>query len=141
MNKLKFKNFKELEKDLNFSFLKRNFLITFHPETLKKDRSSIQFKNLLKALNSFSDTNFIFTMPNSDTGGRVIFDMINNFVKINPQNATSFVSVGQKNYLSIMKKVDLVIGNSSSGIIEAPFFKIPTINLGDRQKGEFRDKQ
>tara|TARA_B100000900_G_C20120545_1_gene529743 strand:- start:104 stop:574 length:471 start_codon:yes stop_codon:yes gene_type:complete len=77
-------------------------------------------------------------MPNSDTGGRVIFDMINNFVKINQQNAVSFVSVGQRNYLSIMKRVDLVIGNSSSGIIEAPFFKIPTINLGDRQKGRIQ---
>lgn len=138
LNKLKFKNLKELEKDLNFSFLKRNFLITFHPETLKRGRSSTQFKNLLKALNSFSDTKFIFTMPNSDTGGRVIFDMINNFVKINQQNAVSFVSVGQRNYLSIMKRVDLVIGNSSSGIIEAPFFKIPTINLGDRQKGRIQ---
>jgi GDP/UDP-N,N'-diacetylbacillosamine 2-epimerase (hydrolysing) len=77
-------------------------------------------------------------MPNSDTGGRVIFDMINNFVKLNQQNAVSFVSVGQSNYLSIMKRVDLVIGNSSSGIIEAPFFKIPTINLGDRQKGRIQ---
>ena len=68
----------------------------------------------------------------------MIFDMINSFVKINPNNAVSFVSVGQKNYLSLMKQVDLVIGNSSSGIIEAPFFKIPTINLGDRQKGRIQ---
>ena len=67
--------------------------------------------------------------------------MINNFVKINPQNATSFVSVGQKNYLSIMKKVDLVIGNSSSGIIEAPFFKYPLLIWETGKKGEFRDKQ
>ena len=67
--------------------------------------------------------------------------MINNFVKINPQNATSFVSVGQKELSINNEKVDLVIGNSSSGIIEAPFLKYPLLIWETGKKGEFRDKQ
>ena len=113
------------------------FLITFHPVTLESNTSEEQMNQLLAALSSFNETGFIFTMPNSDTHGRILFSMINKFVEEN-RNAKSFTSLGQLRYLSCIKHVDLVIGNSSSGIIEVPSFKKPTINIGDRQKGRIK---
>jgi UDP-hydrolysing UDP-N-acetyl-D-glucosamine 2-epimerase len=86
------------------------------------------------------DTLFIFTKPNADPEARKIIELIEEFVKENNHKAIVFTSLGQLNYLSIMQYVDAVVGNSSSGIIEAPSLKVPTINIGDRQKGRIRAK-
>lgn len=128
---------KELEETLDLKLRKRNFLITFHPVTLESNTSEEQMNQLLYSLSSFKETGFIFTMPNSDTHGRILFSMIKKFAQEN-RNAKYFTSLGQLRYLSCIQHVDLVIGNSSSGIIEVPSFKKPTINIGDRQKGRIK---
>lgn len=113
-------------------------LLTFHPVTLDFSSAEEQFGEVLAALSAKPEMKVIFTMPNSDTDGRVIIKMINHFVAKNPKRYKAFVSLGQLRYLSALKHVDLVIGNSSSGLIEVPSFKIPTINIGDRQKGRIK---
>ena len=127
-----------LEKELNFEFSKRLFLITFHPVTLESQNVEIQIDNLLEALKEF-DANYLFTYPNADFGSKVIIDKINEFAK-NNKNAYIFSSLGQKRYLSLLKYTDLMVGNSSSGIIESPIFKLPVVNIGNRQKGRLRSK-
>ena len=128
----------ELENSISFKFGKRTALVTFHPVTLENTTSREQFQELLYALNEFRDLKIIFTKANSDTDGRVINSMIDDYVERNKSNTIAFTSLGQLRYLSSMQYVDLVIGNSSSGIIEAPSFNIPTINIGDRQKGRIQ---
>ena len=137
INRIKFLSKKEIEKNLNFSFLLKNYLVTFHPETLEKESTEVRFGKVLLALEELIDkqTLFIFTKPNADNDGRVIIKMINEFVNDHPKNSIVFTSMGQINYLSTLKYVDAVIGNSSSGLIEVPCFHIPTINIGDRQRG------
>lgn len=130
-------NKKDLENDLNFKFRKKNLLITFHPETLDKDYGSSQLDQLLLALETLVDTQLLFTMPNADTGTKIIGEKIIGFVQKHP-NAIVFTSLGQKRYLSCMKFVDAVVGNSSSGIAESPSFKKGSINIGDRQKGRLK---
>lgn len=130
----------DFEKAIDFKLNKRNFLITFHPVTLEENTASNQFSNLLKALDSFEDTNFIFTKPNADTDGRVIIDLIDQYVSNNSTRACAFTSLGQLRYLSALQYVDVVLGNSSSGLIEAPSFNVATINIGDRQKGRIKAK-
>jgi GDP/UDP-N,N'-diacetylbacillosamine 2-epimerase (hydrolysing) len=115
-------------------------LVTFHPVTLEGDTSRSQFKNLLDALDRLEETKLIFTKANADTYGRVINRMIDTYVKKNIRKAVAFTSMGQIKYLSTMRFVDAVVGNSSSGIIEAPSLNVPTINIGDRQKGRLRAK-
>ena len=129
----------ELERLIDFELGNKNLLITYHPVTLEYNTSERQMKELLDALNDLKDTHLIFTMPNADTDGRVIFKMIKEFVE-NRANAKYFTSLGQLRYLSCIKYVDGVIGNSSSGIIEVPSFKKGTINIGDRQKGRKKAK-
>jgi GDP/UDP-N,N'-diacetylbacillosamine 2-epimerase (hydrolysing) len=123
-----------VEKALGFSFGKRNLLITFHPVTLEEATSELQMIELLTALNKLKQTNLIFTMPNSDTGNSKLIKLVNDFVSVNP-NARAYSSLGQLRYLSCMLFVDGVVGNSSSGLAEAPTMKIGTVNMGDRQKG------
>ncbi|MBV6410861.1 MAG: UDP-N-acetylglucosamine 2-epimerase [Burkholderiales bacterium] len=125
----------ELEQALGFSFGERNLLVTFHPVTLEPDTAGQQFGELLAALDDLPEVRLIFTMPNADTGGRVIRSMIEGYVAAHPGRATAFDSLGQLRYFSVMGQVDAVVGNSSSGLIEAPSFHIGTINIGDRQKG------
>lgn len=130
----------DLEKELNFRFRDYNFLITFHPVTLENCTAKEQFGALLKALLEFSqdkDVGMIFTKANSDTDGRIINLMIDDFVA-NHHNAIAFTSMGQLRYLSTMQYVNGVVGNSSSGLGEAPSFKVGTINIGDRQKGRIK---
>lgn len=130
----------ELEKEMNFKFQEYNFLITFHPVTLENSTAKKQFSELLQALKRFSSTKktgMIFTKANSDTNGRIINQMIDEFVPKYP-HAVAFTSMGQLRYLSAMQYVDSVVGNSSSGLTEAPSFKIGTINIGDRQKGRIK---
>jgi GDP/UDP-N,N'-diacetylbacillosamine 2-epimerase (hydrolysing) len=128
----------ELESELNLKFNKRNLLVTYHPVTLEPDTSREQFGNLLAALDNLSDTHIIFTKANADTDGRVINQMIDQYVSANSHKSTMFTSMGQLRYLSTMQYVDAVVGNSSSGIIEAPSFKVGTVNIGDRQKGRIK---
>jgi GDP/UDP-N,N'-diacetylbacillosamine 2-epimerase (hydrolysing) len=137
IHKLKLLSLADLEKSLDFKFGERNLLITYHPVTLEKDSSSQQMEKLLTALDKLENTHFIFTMPNSDTDGRIIFGMIEEFVAQRP-NSKAFTSLGQIRYLSCIKYVDGVVGNSSSGLTETPSFKIGTINIGDRQKGRLK---
>jgi len=124
----------ELENSLGIKFNNKNLLITFHPVTLEKNTSHSQMVELLNALSDFKDTCLIFTMPNADTDSQIIFELIEDFV-IKNINAHFFTSLGQLRYLSCLAQVDAVVGNSSSGLTEAPTFKKATINIGDRQKG------
>ncbi|MCX7758679.1 MAG: UDP-N-acetylglucosamine 2-epimerase [bacterium] len=140
ISKLKLLSKKQVEKMINRKFKKRNFLITYHPATLDECSIEEQVRNLIMAIDSFNDTLFIFTKSNADFGGRLINDLLSNYVNSNPEKAVLFDSMGELLYLSTMKYVDLVIGNSSSGIIEAPSFKIPTINIGNRQSGRIKAK-
>lgn len=127
----------ELEQELKFAFQKQNLLVTFHPVTLDQDSGIEQMIELLNALDSFPEIGLIFTMPNADTGGRWITDLIENYVESH-SNAVSFMSLGAKRYLSVMACVDGVIGNSSSGLLEAPSLRVGTVNVGDRQRGRIQ---
>lgn len=128
----------ELEESLDFKFAEKNLLVTFHPVTLEGD-SKIQFSELLNALEKLKNTNVIITCPNSDEGSEDIFELIKDFEQKH-NNVKVFKSLGMKRYLSVMQFVDAVVGNSSSGIYEVPSFKIPTINIGNRQKGRIQAK-
>lgn len=129
----------ELEESIGFKLNRPSALITFHPVTLDCNTNSAeQFANLLQALTNIPELNCLFTYPNSDTDGRVLIQMIHDFVERNKHRATSIPSLGQKRYFSALKLVDVVIGNSSSGIVEVPSFKIPTVNIGIRQKGRIQ---
>jgi GDP/UDP-N,N'-diacetylbacillosamine 2-epimerase (hydrolysing) len=126
-----------LEASLGFKLGFRNLLITFHPVTLENETSTQQMAELLAALDMLEDTHLIFTMPNADTNGRVLFDMIKQFVAEHP-NARAYTSLGQLIYLSCIRHVDGVVGNSSSGLTEVPSFAKGTINIGDRQRGRLK---
>jgi GDP/UDP-N,N'-diacetylbacillosamine 2-epimerase (hydrolysing) len=126
-----------LEAALNFLLGPRNLLITFHPVTLEHNTSAQQMQELLTALGDLKDTHLIFTMPNADTEGRVLFQQIQDFCATHPQ-ARAYTSLGQLRYLSCLRHVDGVVGNSSSGLTEAPSFSKGTVNIGDRQKGRLR---
>ena len=128
----------ELEKEINFSIGKRCLLVTFHPVTLEKSSAGRQFKEILNALDILKDVKVIFTKANADTDGRIINRMIDEYVADNPKRTIAFTSMGQLRYLSAMKYVGAVVGNSSSGIVETPSFGIATVNIGDRQKGRIR---
>ena len=125
----------EFEASIDFVLAKRNVLVTYHPVTLEAENPREVFQNVLNVLDELEETNVIFTHANSDKNGRVINEMIGQYVKKNKHKAAGFASLGQLRYLSALQYVDFVIGNSSSGIIEVPSFNIPTINIGDRQKG------
>ena len=128
----------ELMIKAGIKFGKKNLLITYHPVTLENKTSQQDFKSLLDVLSKIKDIYLIFTMPNSDSDGRVIKKMINDFVFNQSERSISFTSMGSLNYLSTLQYVDGVVGNSSSGLAEAPTFKIGTINIGDRQKGRLK---
>jgi GDP/UDP-N,N'-diacetylbacillosamine 2-epimerase (hydrolysing) len=126
---------KDLSESLAFDLEKPFLLVTFHPVTLENNSAEQQFMELLKAFEYLSEINVIFTKPNADANGRIIIELINKSVGKNPTRYSSYTSLGQLRYLSLMKYATAVVGNSSSGIIEAPSFGVPTINIGDRQKG------
>lgn len=130
----------KLANKIGFNFGNKNLLVTYHPVTLENKTSQRQFNELLNCLSKLDDTKFIFTFSNADTHGRIINNMIRSFVDNHPFNAKAFASIGHMNYLSTLQFVDGVVGNSSSGLLEAPTFKIGTINIGDRQKGRLKAK-
>lgn len=128
----------ELETELGFSLAKKYALVTFHPETLNGSSAGSQFECLLKALDSFSNVNIIFTKANSDPGGDMINCMIEDYVRNHPDFSVAYSSMGQLRYLSALKYAAAVIGNSSSGIVEAPAFGVPSVNIGNRQEGRLK---
>jgi GDP/UDP-N,N'-diacetylbacillosamine 2-epimerase (hydrolysing) len=132
---LKLLSRKEFEEAINYKLDKLNILITFHPVTLENSTAEAQFQELLNALDKLKNVTLIFTKPNSDKGGKIIINMIDDYVNENSNKSIAFTSLGQLRYLSALKFVDVVLGNSSSGILEVPIFKKPTVNIGDRQKG------
>lgn len=135
IKRLKLLSQEELENSIDFKLNKKNILVTFHPVTLENSTAREQFKELLDVIDELKDTNIIFTKANSDTDGRVINQMIDEYVVKNSSKSICFISLGQLRYLSALQFIDAVVGNSSSGLLEAPSFKIATINIGDRQKG------
>lgn len=128
----------ELEKEIDFKLDHPSILMTFHPVTLENDTSRTQFGNLLAVLEQHGDLCCVLTKTNADTEGRIINRMIDEFVSRHPERAAAYTSMGQLRYLSTMNVVDAVVGNSSSGIIETPSFKVPTVNIGDREEGRIR---
>jgi len=127
-----------LEKALEILLNSPAFLITYHPSTLGQKEPVAAMKELLAALDQFPDATVIFTRPNADTGGRTLIEQIDQWVALNKHRAKAFVSLGQQQYLSLMRETDLIIGNSSSGLTEAPALKKATVNIGDRQKGRLK---
>jgi GDP/UDP-N,N'-diacetylbacillosamine 2-epimerase (hydrolysing) len=129
---------KDFEKSIDFELGLRNLLVTYHPVTLEENGALQEFDYLLQALNQLEATKIIFTMPNSDNNSRAIIQKIENYVNSNKDKACCFTSLGQLRYLSALKHVTAVIGNSSSGVIEVPSFEIGTLDIGDRQKGRIK---
>lgn len=130
----------ELEKAMGFKFGKRNLLVTFHPVTVENDTKGKQFKNILRALDELDDTHIIFTKANADPNGKVINRLIDNYVAENPAKAVAFVSMGQLRYMSAIKYVDGVVGNSSSGLVEVASYKKGAVNIGNRQTGRIKPR-
>ncbi len=134
----KFLSKEEFEKSINFKLNLKNILVTFHPVTLENRTSEKQFRELINSINELKNTHIIFTKTNSDLGGKIINEIIDEFSIKNKEKTIAITSMGQLKYLSAMMHVDLIIGNSSSGLLEAPSFNIGTINIGDRQKGRIK---
>ena len=125
----------EMEKSIHFEIDENTVVVTYHPVTLENNTVEEQFLNLLKVLDRNPKIRMIFTKANADTNGRIVNELIDKYAAQNSERACAFMSLGQKRYLSALKYCRIVIGNSSSGIIEAPSFGKPIINIGDRQKG------
>ena len=125
----------EVEKKIKLIFKKNNFLVTFHPETINGKLLNKKLPKIFNYLKNIKNTNIVFTSPNSDPGNKLINSLIIKSCRLNKDKFIYIKSMGQKLYFSYLKYCNLVIGNSSSGIIEVPYFKIPTINVGTRQKG------
>ena len=125
----------EIEKDISFKLDDNTVLATYHPVTLGEHTAERDIMEFISALEMRSDLRIVFTMPNSDPGSGVIADAITRFVADNNKRTVAFKSLGVMRYLSVMKYVGAVLGNSSSGLLETPSFGIPTLNIGDRQKG------
>ena len=126
-----------LEDALDFKLGPKNLLVTFHPVTLERSTAGQQMAELLAALDALEEVHLIFTMPNADTDGRILIDMIQQFVASHP-NARAYTSLGQLRYLSCVRQVDGVVGNSSSGLTEVPTLRKGTVNIGDRQRGRLK---
>lgn len=136
---LKLIKINQLKNKLKINFNKKNLLIVFHPVTLQKNMAAKQIKELLNSVQELQNTNLFFTMSNSDSENDIINKSIRNFVKKN-KNSYFFKSLGQENFISLLSYVDAIVGNSSSGIIEAPVVKTITLNIGNRQKGRLMSK-
>jgi len=128
---------RQLAEELGCKFQKQNFLITFHPATLEPGQARWQISALLQAIRAFPEAGLFFTMPGADLEQDVIGQKIRAFAKRNPR-AFIFQALGSRKYLSLMQQVDAVVGNSSSGLLEAPVLRKPTVNIGNRQKGRLQ---
>ncbi|WP_053956733.1 UDP-N-acetylglucosamine 2-epimerase [Inediibacterium massiliense] len=138
IKKLKLFSKEELEKTIGFKFGKRTALVTFHSTTLDESYNFHHMKNLLDALDEIENLKIIFTGSNSDTDGRMMNQLIQKYASENSHKAIYFINMGYLRYLSAMKYSDVVVGNSSSGLVEAPYFSVPTVNIGDRQRGRIQ---
>ena len=136
--KLQLLSREDLEVALDFRLGPRNLLVTFHPATLEQGTAAAQMAELLAALETLEDTHIVFTTPNADPESRVMFDMIEGFVRCHSKTTKVFTSLGQLCYLSCIGNVNAVVGNSSSGLTEVPTFRKGTINIGDRQRGRLK---
>ena len=130
----------ELELSMDFKFGLKKLLVTFHPSTATPESAEGQMREVLSALEEQDESHLVFTMPNADADGRVIFRMIEDFVSRHPRTSRVYPSLGNLRYLSFMALADAVVGNSSSGLIEAPSLKTATVNIGDRQDGRLKAK-
>lgn len=128
---------KELEESIDFTLDKPYAVVTFHPVTLEEGQAQIQFEQILQAFSKHPEMKYIITKANADANGRIINKMIDEYAASH-DNCVAFESLGALRYLSALKYATMVIGNSSSGLVEVPSFKIPTINIGDRQKGRLQ---
>lgn len=138
MRNMELMSCKEISDYTGLDFSQDIALMTYHPVTLHDiTKSALEVKETLEAL---LETNLItlITMPNADAGSKRVYDIILDYSQSYPDKFQLRKSLGQKGYLSAMKYAKLMIGNSSSGIGESPYFKLPVINIGDRQKGRFR---
>jgi GDP/UDP-N,N'-diacetylbacillosamine 2-epimerase (hydrolysing) len=136
INRLQLLNRPSLEESLGFRLGQRNLLVTFHPVTLEHTTAEVQTKALLKVMMELpEDVHVIFTKANADANGRIINQLLDEYVVQRPDQSKAFVSLGQLRYLSLLSLATAVIGNSSSGILEAPSFHKAVVNIGDRQKG------
>ena len=138
IKRLHLMNKAEIEKEIGFEIDCNTILVTYHPVTLGNRTAKDDIDDFISALEERKDLRIIFTMPNSDTGSQFIVEAVNGFVERNHGRAKAFKSLGVVRYLSVMKQVAAVVGNSSSGIVEVPSFGIPTLNIGDRQKGRIQ---
>ena len=130
----------EIANSLGFRLSPPYFLVTYHPVTLGNEQPEQSFNALLEALNEFPEHQIILTYPNADDGGRRIIPILEDYAKQQPDRVYAIPSLGQKRYLSAVKHAAVVIGNSSSGVIEVPSFDVPTVNIGVRQKGRLAAK-
>ena len=129
----------ELEKALDFKLNSAPVILcTYHPVTLSESDADYVLGELFKALDRLPSAKVVFTKSNADMGGRVINQMIDDYALKNPERVAACVSLGQVRYLSLLREADVVLGNSSSGIVEAPTARIPTVNIGDRQRGRLK---
>lgn len=128
----------ELESQIGFSFTRPTIMVTYHPVTLEVCTAEEQFAAILSVLDHRKELSVIFTKANADTDGRIINQMIDEYVVKNSDRCAAYASLGQLRYLSALQYVNAVVGNSSSGLIEVPSFHIPTVNIGDRQRGRTR---
>ncbi|EHJ7818667.1 GDP-N,N'-diacetylbacillosamine 2-epimerase (hydrolyzing) [Campylobacter jejuni] len=135
---MNFLNKKDLEKALEMKLDKELYLITYHPLTLNVKNTQKEIKTLLKKFDTLKNASLIFTKANADENGLLINEILQNYCQKNSHKAKLFDNLGSQKYLSLMKIAKAMIGNSSSGISESPFFKTPCINIGDRQKGRLR---
>jgi len=128
----------ELECKLGFRFSERNLLVTYHPATLDRANPVTSFQRLLDALDRLPEVNIVITKSNADVGGHAINAAIDTYAGERRERVLAVSSLGQQRYLSVIAQVDAVVGNSSSGIIEAPAMGKPTVNIGPRQQGRVR---
>ncbi|MFK0381703.1 GDP-N,N'-diacetylbacillosamine 2-epimerase (hydrolyzing) [Campylobacter coli] len=135
---INFLNKKDLKKALEMKLDKELYLITYHPLTLNVKNTQKEIKTLLKKLDTLKNASLIFTKANADENGLLINEILQDYCQKNSHKAKLFDNLGSQKYLSLMKIAKAMIGNSSSGISESPFFKTPCINIGDRQKGRLR---
>jgi len=140
IHRLKLLDIKKLSDELEIPGNAKIGIVTFHPVTLEKNLAECHIAEIIEAIKNFTEIYWVFTLPNADTEGRSITEKINNFVSEFPEKGRVFISLGQLRYLSLLKNAVLMVGNSSSGLVEAPSVELPVVNIGDRQRGRVRGK-
>lgn len=138
LKRLKLMDRGALEDSIGFSLGETSFMVTYHPATLGQLPPAVAMQALLDALDRFPQAQVIITKPNSDADGRILAEMVDRYAESRKGRVALFTSMGQLRYLSALRQVDVVIGNSSSGIIEAPACRVPTVNIGERQSGRLK---